>query len=353
MPSTLLRQATIVHGAVTEPRPSPRRSHRRRRDRRGRHPICRIDADRRSSTSRDMSCPRRRRTPRSPRQGVSRRSDRQPHRRPHGRHHGDAGPTGTCSTSRRSIERAERAARLMAANGYRAVRTHADTTIEHGLRSIEALVEVAPTGRRRDRRRDRRAVRVAGRRAGRLPTSGRCSSMRWRPVPTSSADARTWRSDGRSAAATEFFLQTPPITVSASTCTPTRRSTPRSLGLVDLADDGARRLRAPGHRQPLREPRHAGGAASTRASPSCVAEAGIGVVALPHTNLFLQGRGRSPMPRGLTAVAALRAAGVERRSRSRQPAGSVQPDGPGLPVRDRRPHGDGRVISSPSTPGPR
>jgi cytosine deaminase len=41
-----------------------------------------------------------------------------------------------------------------------------------------------------------------------------------------------------------------------------------------------------------------------------VASAGIHVVALPHTNLFLQGRGHAPMPRGLTAVAALRAAGV-------------------------------------------
>jgi len=41
-----------------------------------------------------------------------------------------------------------------------------------------------------------------------------------------------------------------------------------------------------------------------------VAGAGIGVVALPHTNLYLQGRGSAPMPRGLTAVAALRDAGV-------------------------------------------
>ena len=40
------------------------------------------------------------------------------------------------------IERAERAARLMATNGFAAVRTHADTTQEHGLRSIEALLEV-------------------------------------------------------------------------------------------------------------------------------------------------------------------------------------------------------------------
>src|SRR6202035_5282743 len=41
------------------------------------------------------------------------------------------------------------------------------------------------------------------------------------------------------------------------------------------------------------------------------AAAGITVVALPQTNLYLQGRGhRTAMPRGLTAVPALRAAGV-------------------------------------------
>jgi cytosine deaminase len=40
------------------------------------------------------------------------------------------------------------------------------------------------------------------------------------------------------------------------------------------------------------------------------AAAGVGIVALPHTNLYLQGRGHAPMPRGLTAVAALRAAGA-------------------------------------------
>lgn len=42
-----------------------------------------------------------------------------------------------------------------------------------------------------------------------------------------------------------------------------------------------------------------------------VAEAGIGVVALPQTNLFLQGRDHpTATPRGLTAVAALASAGV-------------------------------------------
>jgi cytosine deaminase len=42
-----------------------------------------------------------------------------------------------------------------------------------------------------------------------------------------------------------------------------------------------------------------------------VADAGISVVALPHTNLFLQGRQQQTnMPRSMTAVRALRTAGV-------------------------------------------
>ena len=41
-----------------------------------------------------------------------------------------------------TIERAERAARLMAANGFGFVRTHVDTTLDNGLLSVEALVEV-------------------------------------------------------------------------------------------------------------------------------------------------------------------------------------------------------------------
>ncbi|ACQ79939.1 Amidohydrolase 3 [Beutenbergia cavernae DSM 12333] len=41
-----------------------------------------------------------------------------------------------------------------------------------------------------------------------------------------------------------------------------------------------------------------------------VAEAGVQVVALPATNLYLQGRGGGPSTRGLTAIDTLRAAGV-------------------------------------------
>ena len=41
-----------------------------------------------------------------------------------------------------TIERAERAARLMAANGCTAIRTHVDLTLAGRLTSVEALVEV-------------------------------------------------------------------------------------------------------------------------------------------------------------------------------------------------------------------
>jgi cytosine deaminase len=51
-------------------------------------------------------------------------------------------------------------------------------------------------------------------------------------------------------------------------------------------------------------------AEAQRAAAELVAAAGVNVVALPHTNLFLQGRGRAPMPRALTAVDALRRAGA-------------------------------------------
>src|SRR3978361_1535695 len=46
------------------------------------------------------------------------------------------------STVAATIAPAERAARLMVANGTTAIRTHADTTAENGLISVEALIDV-------------------------------------------------------------------------------------------------------------------------------------------------------------------------------------------------------------------
>jgi len=49
-----------------------------------------------------------------------------------------------------------------------------------------------------------------------------------------------------------------------------------------------------------------------RKTAELVADAGIGVISLPHTNLFLQGRDmQTAMPRGLTAVKVLREAGAK------------------------------------------
>ncbi|MGB0112028.1 MAG: amidohydrolase family protein [Ilumatobacteraceae bacterium] len=206
------------------------------------------------------------------------------------------------------IERAERAARLMAANGYRAVRTHADTTVEHGLRSIEALTEV--------RRRvadliDVEIVALCG----------------WPVVGVAGADQRALLHDAMAAgadlvggcphlefdagtaAATDVLLQVATdhgVGVDLHTDETLDASV---LGLVELAE---RVLGGFEHRVTASHCVSLGMQSTSRQQQiaELVAEAGISVVALPHTNLFLQGRGAAPMPRGLTAVAALRAAGV-------------------------------------------
>ena len=208
-----------------------------------------------------------------------------------------------------TIERAERAARLMARNGYRAVRTHADATTEHGLRSVEALTEVR-----------RRVVDVID-----VEIVALCG---WPVVGTDAADQRALlrealaagadlvggcphlEADGRSAEATEFFLQTASDHGVGVDLHTDETLDPGATGLVELAT-----MVLGGFEQPVTAshcvslgmqegPRQ-------REIAELVARAGIGVIALPHTNLYLQGRGSAPMPRGLTAVAALRSAGVE------------------------------------------
>lgn len=207
-----------------------------------------------------------------------------------------------------TVERAERAARIMAANGFRAVRSHADTTREHGLRSIEALTEVR-----------RRVADVIE-----LEIVALCG---WPVIGPDAADQRALLRDAldagadlvggcphlegteASAAATEFFLQTATDRGVGVDLHTDETLDVDALGLVDLATmvlDGfehpvtASHCVSLGMQKPHRQ----------REIAELVAEAGIDVVALPHTNLFLQGRGLAPMPRGLTAVAALRSAGV-------------------------------------------
>jgi cytosine deaminase len=207
-----------------------------------------------------------------------------------------------------TIERAERAARIMAANGFRAVRSHADTTTEHGLRSIQALTEV----------RSRVADVIE------LEIVALCG---WPVIGPEAADQRALLRDAldagadlvggcphlegedRSAEATDFFLQTATDRGVGVDLHTDETLDADVLGLVDLATmvlDGFEHPVTASHCVSLgMQESH-----RQREIAELVAQAGIDVVALPHTNLFLQGRGRAPMPRGLTAVAALRSAGV-------------------------------------------
>jgi len=208
-----------------------------------------------------------------------------------------------------TIERAERAARLMARNGYRTVRTHADTTTEQGLRSIEALTEVR-----------RRVVDVID-----IEIVALCG---WPVVGPDAADQRALlhaalgsgadlvggcphlEEDGRSAEATAFFLQTASDHGVGVDLHTDETLDPGATGLVELAtmvSDGFEHAVTASHCVSLGMQE----ATRQREVAELVARAGVGVVALPHTNLYLQGRGSAPMPRGLTAVAALRAAGVD------------------------------------------
>ena len=206
-----------------------------------------------------------------------------------------------------TIERAERAARLMASNGYRAVRSHADTTTEHGLRSIEALTEV--------RRRvadviDVQVVALSG-----WPVMGAAGADQ-RALLGAALDAGVdlvggcpHLEGGDTLGPTEYFLQMATdhgIGVDLHT---DETLDPSVRGLADLAE-----LVGSGFDHPVTASHCVSlsmqATDDQRATAEAVASAGIGVIALPHTNLFLQGRGESPMPRGLTAVGPLRAAGV-------------------------------------------
>jgi cytosine deaminase len=207
-----------------------------------------------------------------------------------------------------TIERAERAARLMATNGYSAVRTHADTTVEHGLRSIEALAEVK-----------RRVADVID-----VEIVALCG---WPVIGPAGADQRALlvdalatgadlvggcphlEGDVGTAAPTQFFLQTATDHGVGIDLHTDETLDPDVLGLVDLANmvgSGFEHSVTASHCVSLGMQSES----RQREIAELVATTNISVIALPHTNLFLQGRGYAPMPRGLTAVAALRTAGV-------------------------------------------
>jgi cytosine deaminase len=207
-----------------------------------------------------------------------------------------------------TVERAERAARLLLANGTTAIRTHADMTMENGLKSVEALITV------RERLRGEVDLQVA-------------VLCGWPSTGVRGADHRALLREAIAMGidlvggcphleddaheANDNFL-----TIAAEAGLPVDLHTDETLDPTMLAlDDLARRVVATGfpYRVTASHCCSLGMQAVDvqRAVAERVAEAGIGVVVLPHTNLYLQGRDhQAAMPRGLTAVKALRDAGV-------------------------------------------
>ena len=207
-----------------------------------------------------------------------------------------------------TIERAERAARLLAANGCTAIRSHVDLTLAGGLTSVEALIDV------RHRLRGLVEIQVA-------------ALCAWPSIGPQGADQRALLREaiamGIDVVGGCPHLESDPaaandglLTLAAEGGLPVDLHTDETLNPSMLAlEDLAERVVATGfaHRvaashcvslilqSELRQ----------REVADKVAAAGISVIALPHTNLFLLGREHQvAMPRGVTAVRALRTAGV-------------------------------------------
>ncbi|MEM9039072.1 MAG: amidohydrolase family protein [Actinomycetota bacterium] len=211
-----------------------------------------------------------------------------------------------------TAERAERAARWMAANGYVAVRTHVDLTVEHGLTSVEALHRVKHAVA------DVIDVEI-------VALSG------WPIVGAAGADQRALtrdaigvgidvfggcphlehsHGDGDVVSATDAMLE-----MAADAGLPVDLHTDETLDPTVAGLDHLARQVLDGFPHPVTASHCVSlgvqDSATRAATIGRVAEAGVSVVTLPHTNLFLQGRGSDPMPRGLTAVDELQRAGVQ------------------------------------------
>ena len=207
-----------------------------------------------------------------------------------------------------TITRAERAVRLMVSNGVTAIRTHADVTEWNSLDSIEALTEV------RNRTRDIVEMQIVallgwplsgdlgqanltlGKTAIQLGADilGGCPHLDSDPVGSNIALLQL---------ATELGC---PLDLHTDEHTDEKR-----ISLEDLAD----RVIATRFKYPVTASHCVSLGMQKQNDQKRISEkvalANIGVITLPHTNLFLQGRDNAVAPpRGLTAVKALRTAGV-------------------------------------------
>ena len=207
-----------------------------------------------------------------------------------------------------TITRAERAVRLMVSNGVTAIRTHADVTEWNSLDSIEALTEV------RNRTRDIVEMQIVallgwplsgdlgqanltlGKKAIKLGADilGGCPHLDSDPVGSNIALLQL---------ATELGC---PLDLHTDEHTDEKR-----ISLEELAD----RVIATRFKNEVTASHCVSLGMQNQNDQKRISEkvalANIGVITLPHTNLFLQGRDNAVAPpRGLTAVKALRTAGV-------------------------------------------
>jgi len=207
-----------------------------------------------------------------------------------------------------TLERAERAARLLSARGVQLVRSHADTTVDSGLRNVEALLEVK---QRSASLIDMQVAALVG-----WPLSGTNGADN-RALARAAIDAGVDviggcpHLDDEPAEALQFLFELAsesgvPLDLHAD-----ENTRPDSYDLERCADlklsTGSTIAIAASHCVSL----GSHGEDIQHRVAEKVAETNISVITLPLTNLYLQGRDRSSqMPRGLTPVALLRKHGV-------------------------------------------
>jgi cytosine deaminase len=207
-----------------------------------------------------------------------------------------------------NAERAERAVRLLVANGVTAIRSHADTTLDNGLRSIEALARV------RERVADLVDLQIV-------------ALVSWPITGPAGADQRALLREALGAGADVVggcpHLEDDPgaanevlLDIAADAGRQIDLHTDETLdagilGLRDLAALVARSGFAHGVTASHCVSLGVQPADVQDAVADEVAAAAVSVVTLPQTNLYLQGRAhRVASPRGLTALGALLGAGA-------------------------------------------
>jgi cytosine deaminase len=207
-----------------------------------------------------------------------------------------------------TIERATRAVDLLVANGTTAIRTHADVTVGNGLMSVEALAAVATD---RAAVADIQIVALVG--SPVVGDAGRENRALLRAALETGAGlvGGCPHLEDDVAESTRILLEIAAEAGVGVDLHTDETLDPNKLGLLDLAEQ----VLATGFPHPVT----ASHCVSLGMVPperqrhiaERVAAAGITVVANPDTNLYLQGRQHATAtPRGLTAIAALRAAGV-------------------------------------------